>query len=116
MLSTASEAIGVKHIKGYNWKFDRVNSKGEVIFKHYTEESLEDVKKYLTKKNIYFEETKTKMLRIFYNDNMYSYYYTTGRWAKYMPKTSGYPKEHYHSKNIHDFFTRFLQSNSNETH
>jgi len=105
----------VKPIKEYNWKFDRVNSKGKVIFKHYTEEKLEEVKDYLLKKNVYFEETRTKMLRVFYNDNMYSYYYTTGRWAPYIPESSGYPKEHYYSKGIDDFFTRFLKGNSNET-
>ena len=48
------------------------------------------------------------MLRIFYNDNMYSYYYTTGRWAKYMPRNRGYPKKHYRSKGIEDFYNRFL--------
>jgi len=104
----------VKHIEGYDWKFDRVNSKGKVIFKHNTKESLEDVKKFLNKKNIYFEETKTQMVRIYFDDKMYSYYYTTGRWSPYNP--SGYPKKHYYSKNIEDFFTRFLKGDSNETH
>ncbi len=104
----------MKHIEGYDWKFDRVNSKGKVIFKHNTKESLEDVKKFLNKKNIYFEETKTQMVRIYFDDKMYSYYYTTGRWSPYNP--SGYPKKHYYSKNIEDFFTRFLKGDSNETH
>ena len=102
----------MKPTKEYNWKFNRVNSKGEVIFKHSTKESLEDVKKFLNKKDIYFEETKTKMVRIYFDNKMYSYYYTTGRWSPYNP--SGYPKKHYYSKNIKDFFTRFLKGNSNE--
>ena len=33
----------MKHIDGYNWKFDRVNSKGEVVWKHFTEQPLEEV-------------------------------------------------------------------------
>ncbi len=102
----------MKHIKEYNWKFDRVNSKGKVIFKHSTKESLDDVKKFLDRKDIYFEETKAQMLRIYFNDKMYAYYYTTGRWSTYNP--TGYPKKHYYSKNIKDFFTRFLKGNSNE--
>ena len=106
----------MKHIKGYNWKFDRVNSKGKVIWKHHTEESLDDVKDFLIKNKVYFEETRAKMLRIYYNENMYSYFYTTGRWAPYVPDRSSYPKQHYYSKNINDFYTRFLKGGSNETY
>lgn len=105
----------MKPIKGYNWKFDRVSSKGKVIFKHDTKETLEDVKNYLQKNNIYYEETKAKMLRVYYNEQMYSYFYTTGRWSPYIGPGK-YPKQHYYSKNINDFITRFLEGGSNETH
>jgi len=105
----------VKPTKEYNWKFNRVNSKGKVIFKHYTKETLEDVKIYLTKNNIYYEETKTQMIRVYYNKKMYSYFYTTGRWSPYLGHNK-YPKKHYHSKGIEDFINRFIRGIKNETH
>ena len=97
----------MKRTNGYNWKFDRVNSKGEVIWKHLTEQSLEEVLSFLEEKDIYYEKTKGHFLRIYYEGVMYAYYYTTGRWARYISR--GYPKKHYRSINIQDFYKRFLK-------
>tara|TARA_B100001057_G_scaffold498608_1_gene606191 strand:+ start:2244 stop:2738 length:495 start_codon:yes stop_codon:yes gene_type:complete len=97
----------VKPTKEYNWKFNRVNSKGEVIFKHKTNESLDEVVKFLEEKNINFEVKEgARMLWIYFKDNKFSYYYTTGRWSPFIYKSN--PKKHYHSTGIEDFYNRFL--------
>ena len=90
--------------------FDRVNSKGETIFRRDTNESLEHVKNYLNSKNIEYEvKEQAHMIKVFTKGRDYSYYYTTGRWAPYKKYLGGYPKKHYHSKGIEDFITRFIQ-------
>tara|TARA_A100000172_G_C2943111_1_gene76359 strand:+ start:70 stop:441 length:372 start_codon:yes stop_codon:yes gene_type:complete len=103
----------VKHTEEYEWQFDRVNSKGKVIFKHYTKESLEDVTDYLDNENIDYDVCKgATMLRVYYNDTAYQYFFTTGKWAAY---TSGraFPKKHYSSTGVKDFVTRFLYKKMN---
>jgi hypothetical protein len=88
------------------WKFNRVNSKGEVKFKRPTNETLEDVKKHLDKVGVPYEAREGgSMMWIGEEDNKYSYYYTTGRWSKFNPY--GMPKKHYQSKGIEDFLDRF---------
>jgi len=99
----------VKPIKEYDWKFNKVNSKGEVIFKHDTNETVEQVSKFLEDKNIKHELTEgagSTMFWVYFNGTKYSYYSTTGRWSPI--KKNKYPVKHYSSKNIKDFINRFL--------
>ncbi len=111
----------MKHTKKYTWNFNRVNSKGKVIFKHLTKESLEDVKDFLDKEGVDYDDCSgATMLRVYYGNSVYQYFYTTGRWAKYN-SCMNIPKKHYHSTGVKDFLTRFLRGknmkhiNSNET-
>ena len=74
----------MKHTEQYNWSFSRVNSKGEAKFKHKTDESLDEVLDYLEDRGLDYEVVdKATMIWVYANDTKYSYYYTTGRWAKY---------------------------------
>jgi len=49
----------VKHIKEkeYNWSFNRKNSKGEVLFSHSTDETVDDVIEFLENKDIEYDLT-----------------------------------------------------------
>jgi len=101
----------VKHIKEkeYNWSFNRVNSKGEVLFSHSTDETVDDVIDFLINKNIEYTLTAGAgwtMFWVYFNDQKYCYYSTTGRWAPW--NKGGYPEKHYTSKGIEDFYNRFL--------
>jgi hypothetical protein len=97
----------------YDWKFNRVNSKGELIFKHKTEQTVEDVCKFLDKHKVKYEKRLgATMLWIYFQGKEYAYYYTTGRWHTFV--MNGYPKKHYHAKGIKDFYNRFLLPNANE--
>jgi hypothetical protein len=99
----------VKLTKEYDWKFDRVNSKGEIVWRSNTYEDLEYVTDYLNKKYIKYEvKEKAQMLKIKYKKIFYAYYYTTGRWSPYVKKN--FPEKHYYSKGIEDFVNRFLFS------
>ena len=108
----------MKHTEEYNWEFHRVNSKGKVVFIHYTKESLEDVKAYLDNENIDYDVRKNaNMLRVYYNNTAYQYFFTTGKWAAYITGQQ-FPKKHYCSTGVKDFVTRFLykkeEPNSND--
>ena len=99
----------MKHIEEtkYNWKYDRTNSKGETILKHNTNQTLEQVGNFLEDKGIKYEvRGKTKMLWVYTHDTKFCYYFTTGRWTPYV--YGRFPKKHYRSKGIKDFYTRFL--------
>ena len=99
----------MKPTKEYDWKFDRVNSQGEVIFRHNTNETVEQVIKFLEDKNVEYELTEgagSTMFWIYCNATKYSYYSTTGRWSPI--KKNNYPTKHYSSTNIKDFYERFL--------
>ena len=101
----------MKHIKEkeYNWGFNRVNSKGEVLFSHSTDETVEDVIIFLRSKDIKYKLTRgagSTMFWVYFNDTTYAYFSTTGRWAPW--NKGGYPDKHYTSKGIEDFYTRFL--------
>lgn len=99
----------MKHIeeKEYNWSYDRTNSKGKVIFRHDTNETMEDASNFLKEKGIEYEEKRGgSMIWIHYQYQLYSYYPTTGKWAPW--NEGGYPDKHYASKGIEDFYTRFL--------
>jgi len=99
----------VKPTKEYDWRFDRVNSKGEIVWRSNTYEDLEYVTDYLNKKYIKYEvKEKAHMLKIKYKKIFYAYYYTTGRWSPYVE--NNFPEKHYHSKGIEDFVNRFLFS------
>tara|TARA_R100001244_G_scaffold126404_1_gene96736 strand:- start:32 stop:334 length:303 start_codon:yes stop_codon:yes gene_type:complete len=93
------------------YHFDRVNSKGEVIFRRDTNESLEDVENYLTSKSIEYEvKEQARMIKVITEGRDYSYYYTTGRWSPYKKYFGGYStKKHYKSNGIEDFITRFIE-------
>lgn len=111
----------MKHTEKYTWQFNRVNSKGKVIFKHLTKESLEDVKDFLDKEGVDYDDCSgATMLRVYHNGNAYQYFYTTGRWAMYN-YARNLPKKHYHSTGVKDFLTRYLRGknmkniNSNKT-
>jgi hypothetical protein len=99
----------IKEGKGHEpngYVFDRVNSKGEVVFRRNTNETLEEVEDYLKFMDIEYEvKGSAYMLWIRTNRGCYSYYYTTGRWSPYV--TNGYPKKHYKSNGISDFIQRF---------
>ena len=101
----------MKHIKEkeYNWSFNRKNSKGEVLFSHSTDETVEDVIIFLRSKDIEYKLTRgagSTMFWVYFNDITYAYFSTTGRWAPW--NKGGYPDKHYTSKGIEDFYTRFL--------
>ena len=99
----------MKHIKEkeYNWSYARTNSKGEVIFRHDTDETIEDAINFLKEKGIKYEEKRgATMLWVYSHEQKFSYYYTTGRWSKFSKKR--FPKTHYRSKGIEDFYNRFL--------
>jgi signal recognition particle GTPase len=101
----------VKHTnqQDYNWSFNRINSKGEILFKHVTNETVDDVAEFLNNNNIKYELTAGAgytMFWIYFNDKKYAYFSTSGRWAQW--KNGGYPTKHYTSKNIEDFYNRFL--------
>tara|TARA_R110002051_G_scaffold320166_1_gene405123 strand:+ start:365 stop:967 length:603 start_codon:yes stop_codon:yes gene_type:complete len=101
----------VRHIKEqeYNWSFNRVNSKGEVLFSHSTDETVEDVIIFLRSKDIEYKLTRgagSTMFWVYFNDTKYAYFSTTGRWAPW--NKGSYPDKHYTSKGIEDFYTRFL--------
>tara|TARA_R110001592_G_scaffold235370_1_gene493409 strand:+ start:1083 stop:1688 length:606 start_codon:yes stop_codon:yes gene_type:complete len=94
----------------YDWKYGRTNSKGEVIFRHNTDQTVEDVCNFLDEYNIEYEKRLgATMLWIYFKNKKYAYYYTTGKWAPFAAR--GYPKKHFHSKGIEDFYNRFLLSN-----
>ena len=101
----------MRHIKEqeYNWSFNRVNSKGEVLFSHSTDETVEDVIIFLRSKDIEYKLTRgagSTMFWVYFNDTKYAYFSTTGRWAPW--NKGSYPDKHYTSKGIEDFYTRFL--------
>jgi len=109
MVNTKLGGIGVKHIeeKEYNWSYDRTNSKGKVIFRHDTNETMEEASNFLKEKGIEYEEKRGgSMIWIHYKYQLYSYYPTTGKWSPW--NKGGYPDKHYASKGIEDFYTRFL--------
>lgn len=88
------------------WTYVRTNSKGKAIFRRDTNEDLEFVEKYLGEHNIDYDlRLGATMMYIYNNDNKrYAYYWTTGRWSP----ENAIAKEHYHSKGIDDFVSRFL--------
>jgi hypothetical protein len=72
-----------------------------------TNESIEEVFKYLKDNKIKFKDTRnSNSLLTIYNNNKeeYGYVYNTGRWSTY----KGFPIKHYHSKGIEDFVTKYL--------
>lgn len=97
----------MKHTKEYNWKFEKVDSDGLAVFKHFTNEKIEDVLAFLDRQGIKYERRDgAKMLWVEHEGDRYSYYYTTGRWS---PRTSTWPPaRHYHAKGIKDFIERFV--------
>tara|TARA_R110000782_G_scaffold261545_1_gene353247 strand:+ start:1026 stop:1493 length:468 start_codon:yes stop_codon:yes gene_type:complete len=93
------------------WKFNRVNSKGDAVFRRDTNESIDFVENYLIKNGISYYGSGHSMLYIENNIGVeYVYYYTTGRWSK---KKKTYDK-HYHSKGIEHFVTAYLNNYSVE--
>ena len=95
--------------KEYKWRFNRVNSKGELRFSHITDETVGDVIKFLDNKAIDYDLTAgagSTMFWVYFNDTKYAYFSTTGRWAPW--NKGGYPDKHYTAKGIEDFYTRFL--------
>ena len=91
----------------YKWSYDRTNSKGKDIFRHDTGETIEDVINFLKKHGInYDKKVGASMIWIYSHHQKYSYYYTTGRWSPFIE--GSYPKKHYHSLCIEDFYNRFL--------
>jgi len=97
----------MKHTTEYDWSYSRTNSKGEAKFRHTTNESVEDVMAYLEEQGLDFEYMEgASMLWIYCKKGVYSYYYTTGRWAAY--SKLGMPNKHYRAKGIKDFLQRFV--------
>ncbi|BCV01889.1 MAG: hypothetical protein CM15mV47_140 [uncultured marine virus] len=88
------------------WTYVRTNSKGEPIFRRDTNEDLDFVEKYLSERNINYDlRLGATMMYIYNNHNKrYAYYWTTGRWSAENAITN----QHYHSKGIDDFVSRFL--------
>jgi hypothetical protein len=96
----------MEHTTEYDWSYSRTNSKGEAKFRHTTNESVEDVMAYLEEQGLDFEYMEgASMLWIYCKKGVYSYYYTTGRWAR---QTRGRPPKHYVAKGIKDFLERFI--------
>ena len=50
----------------YNWRFNRVNSKGEILFSHITNETVNTVRNFLESKNITFKENFNNLFSFFY--------------------------------------------------
>ena len=112
MENTKSETVGQRPTKEKlmsEYTYVRTNSKGDKIFRRDTNESLEAAVEYLEGKGLEYEVREgAQMLWIYASNNQaYSYYYTTGRWAPF--HKGGYPKKHYMSKGINDFVTRFTE-------
>ena len=87
------------------YKYDHTNSKGEKIFRRDTSETLEQVEKYLTSKNIYYESRPSGSMMYIETTRRFAYYPTTGRWSVYP-----FRHKHYRSNGIEDFLTRFAYS------
>ena len=102
-------SVRIKEGKWYEsngYVFDRVNFKGEVVFRRNTKETLHEVENYLELKGIEYEvRSDARMLWIKTNRGLYSYCYPTGRWSPYV--LGGYPKKQYKSDGIIDFIMRF---------
>lgn len=97
----------MKHTEKYTWHFDRVNSKGKKIFKHYTQEDIEDVLNYLDERCFDYEIAGGGMLWITNkNDDIFSYYWTTGKWSTYKYNR----KKHYQAMGIKDFLDRYIDN------
>jgi len=101
-------------MKENEWHYARTNSKGEKIFKRFTDESMDDAMTFLDEKMIPYEaKFGATMLWIYFDDKKYAYYPTTGRWNKY--NYGGYPSKHYSAKGIKDFYYRFLLNDYTRT-
>jgi len=89
-----------------DYKYARTNSKGEKILRRDTDEDLEFVENYLTDRGIEYKiRYGASMMWIKNLDGkLYSYYWTTGRWAPRSLRV----KKHYASRGIEDFVNRFL--------
>ena len=99
-----------KWYESNGYVFDRVNFKGEVVFRRNTKETLEEVEEYLNFIGIlYVVMSDARTIWIKTNRGLYSYCYPTGRWSPYVE--GGYPKKQYKSDGIIDFITRFATGN-----
>jgi len=97
----------MKEKKEYEWKFHKKNSKGEVVFRHETGQTLKDVVKFFKEKEIDIVVREGgNMVWVYFRGQKYSYYYTTGRWSPFLE--GKYPNKHFHSKGVKDFHDRFL--------
>ena len=94
------------------YKYARTNSKGEVILRRDTEETLSFVTSILEKNNIPYEYREGATMFILYNkaNVRYVYYWTTGRWAVKKRRID----KHYQSKGIEDFINRFFNKFADE--
>tara|TARA_R100000234_G_scaffold72576_1_gene44726 strand:- start:1426 stop:1995 length:570 start_codon:yes stop_codon:yes gene_type:complete len=94
------------------YKYARTNSKGEVILRRDTEETLSFVTSILDKNNIPYEYMEGATMFIMYNkaNVRYVYYWTTGRWAVKKRRID----KHYQSKGIEDFINRFFNKFADE--
>lgn len=88
------------------YQYSRTNSKGEAVFRRDTNQNLEEVKEYLYRHDIRYEDRlKATALKIYNKEERpYIYYWTTGRWKPYNGKI--FP--HYRSNSIEDFVTNYL--------
>jgi hypothetical protein len=99
--------IKEKEHKQSEWHYDRTNSKGEVKLRRNTNEELVDVMKYLDDNHITYAYRENAYMFWIYEDQTYQYFYTTGKWG--VPRYGNkFPSKHYHSRDIKDFITRFV--------
>ena len=97
----------MKHTEEYKWHYHRTNSKGKKIFRHYTQEDIEDVLGYLDERGFYYEIAGGGMLWITNkNNDTFSYYWTTGKWSCYKDNR----KKHYQAMGIKDFLDRYIDN------
>lgn len=97
----------MKHTEEYSWSFAGTNY-GKAIFRHDTNESLEDILKYLDAEKITYAVTKAPHMLTLRSAKgiVYSYHWNTGRWATF--KNGSLPHKHYRATGIKDFITKFL--------
>ena len=111
-------SVRIKEGKEYEpngYVFDRVNFKGDIVFRRNTKETLEEVEEYLNFIGIlYVVRNDDKTVWIKTDRGVYSYYYTTGRWNVYLPR--GYSHKNYKSEGIIDFITRFANESLEQMH
>jgi len=101
------------------FKYAGTNSKGVVKLRRSTNQTLEEVEKFLTEKQIGYDIKRgATCVDIVFLDNTYQYFWTTGRWGAYENNHGNskfrFPQQHYHSESIEHLYDTFLEPKLSE--